>query len=258
MENDAFFIQDKERFFSTEHTRGPWSPDLQHGGPPSALLARAIEQQLEEAFFVARLSVEFLRPVPIVPLSISVKVARAGKKVKRLDALLEADGKEVCRATAVCIRQASLPLPEVLDPPPPLPEESAPFEMSFFTHPVGYHRAMEVRVARGSFGSGELAAWMRMRYPLVAGEDPSPLQRVLCAADSGNGVSLLLDIHRYTFINPDLTVYLHRPLVGEWICLDARTIPQPHGIGLAESRLFDTRGAIGRSLQSLVIEERGA
>ena len=95
-----------------------------------------------------------------------------------------------------------------------------------------------------------------MRQPLVVGEQPSPLQRVLTAADSGNGVSVTLDWTRFLFINVDLSVYLERMPVGEWVCLDAVTRPQPNGIGVADTLLLDERGRIGRALQTLLIGER--
>ena len=95
-----------------------------------------------------------------------------------------------------------------------------------------------------------------MRQPLVAGEEPTPLQRVLVAADVGNGVSAALDYRRYLFINVDLTVHLERMPVGEWVCVDAVTLPQPNGIGTAESVLSDGSGRIGRALQTLLISER--
>jgi hypothetical protein len=97
-----------------------------------------------------------------------------------------------------------------------------------------------------------------MRHPLIAGEPPSPLQRVLIAADSGNGVSATLDWRRYLFINVDLTVQLHTLPVGEWVCLDAITIPQPTGMGLADTALYDERGPIGRATQTLLVGERPA
>jgi hypothetical protein len=98
---------------------------------------------------------------------------------------------------------------------------------------------------------------MRMRQPLVAGERPSPLQRVLTAADSGNGVSATLDWRRYLFINVDLSVHLERMPSGEWLCLDAVTLPQPSGIGVADTLLLDEGGRIGRALQTLLVAERG-
>ena len=121
-------------------------------------------------------------------------------------------------------------------------------EREFFDtgHAVGYHSAMEYRFAEGGFiEPGPAQAWMRMRHPLVAGEVPTPLQRVLTAADSGNGVSSTLDWSRYLFINVDLSVHLVRLPHGEWVGLDAITIPEPTGIGITDTALFDERGPLG-------------
>jgi hypothetical protein len=116
---------------------------------------------------------------------------------------------------------------------------------------------MEYRFLAGSFRDlGPATVWMRMRHPLVAGEQPTPLQRVLTAADSGNGVSATLDLGRYIFINVDLTVHLHRRPVGEWVCLEAITLPEPNGVGLADTGLHDERGPLGRALQTLLVRER--
>ena len=41
-----------------------------------------------------------------------------------------------------------------------------------------------------------------------------------------------------------------------WVCLDAVTIPEPAGIGIADTALRDERGPIGRALQTLVVRER--
>lgn len=254
----AFFIEDGSAFRATELTRGPWSVDHQHAGPPSALLAAVVERSLPPAMQVARLTVEILRPIPIAPLAVTLQVLRAGRKVQWLTAdLLAGDGAALARAHALCIRTAALELPVSGDPvadPVASPADSAPFEFGFFTGDVGYHTGMELRRARGEFGKGRVAMWLRMRQPLIEGEAISPLQRVVIAADSGNGVSMALDPRRHSFVNPDLTVYLHRPPAGEWVCLDARTILQEHGIGLADTRLLDERGPIGRSVQSLVVD----
>src|SRR5918997_827416 len=121
---------------------------------------------------------------------------------------------------------------------------------------VGYHTAMEVRFVAGSFLElGPATAWMRMRHPLVPGEPPSPLCRVLVAADSGNGVSGSLDFRRWRFINPDLTVYLLRLPAGEWVALEAATTAAA-GIGLADTTLHDEQGPIGRGTQALFVDRR--
>ena len=92
--------------------------------------------------------------------------------------------------------------------------------------------------------------------PLVAGEPTSPLGRVMIAADSGNGIAVVLDPRRYSFVNADLTVHVHRLPDDEWVCLEAVTTPEASGIGLSTSRLYDRRGPIGWSLQSLLVEAR--
>jgi hypothetical protein len=119
-----------------------------------------------------------------------------------------------------------------------------------------HNRGVEHRFVAGSFERpGPATDWIRLRVPLVAGEETAPLCRVAAAADFGNGVSWVL--HRldgYAFINPDLTIALHRHPDGEWVCLDAATYVGPHGVGLAESQLFDERGLVGRAVQSLLIE----
>ncbi len=257
----AFFIANGAQFDATELTRGPWHPDFQHAGPPSALMARALEQLAGDAFSFARVTVEILKPIPIARLAVSTSVLRAGRKVQWLNAELKsAAGAVLAHASAVAIRKADVPVPAPTAPArelPPGPGNSKPFVMPFFSTPVGYHTGMELRIAQGEWGSGAIAMWMRMRQPLVQGETPTPLQRVMTAADSGNGVSLTLDVRKYSFVNPDLTAYLHREPVGEWVCLDARTIPQGNGRGITDTRLLDERGEIGRSNQSLIIEARG-
>ena len=95
-----------------------------------------------------------------------------------------------------------------------------------------------------------------MRHPLLEGEEPSVYQRVAVAADSGNGISAILDMKHYSFVNSDLTVNLLRRPRGEWVCIDARTLLGPNGCGLAESTLYDRHGLIGRATQSLLVALR--
>lgn len=252
---------DDQSFRAREHTRGPWHPDYQHGGPPAGLLGRAIERLLPADFLVARMTLVFTRPVPIATLRVTAAVTRDGRTVKEATAsLTTAEALLVARADALAIRTAKVDLPAALPPaatpPPGRPETSAQFRFPFFASSVGYHTAMDIRFVSGSFGHGPVQAWMRMLGALVAGEDPSPLQRVLCAADSGNGVSVVLPVDRYTFVNPDLTVALIRPLNGSWVCLDAGTTPAGTGIGLADARLWDEVGLLGRAVQTLVVAPR--
>ena len=257
---DHVFSFDGERYAPTALAGGPWSPDAMHGGAPAALLARALERHDPgPAGFVVRLSVDLLRPVPVAPLEVVTRTARPGGKVQWLDAALLADGVEVARASALRLRTAEdLELPPLPGPGPqiPGPADSTGFEIGVTSSfGFGFWRAMEVRQAAGSWvETGPATVWFRLQVPIVAGEDPSPLQRVAAAADFGNGVSTALPRGEYLFINPDLTVHLHRHPVGEWVALDATTSAESVGVGLAMSTLHDERGPIGRAVQSLLVD----
>jgi hypothetical protein len=257
---EAFYERDGGRFVATELTRGPWDPGAQHAGPPAALLGHAIEALPDaEEFQVGRITVEILRSVPIAPVSVSARVVRPGRRVQLVEAELSVGGEVQMSARAWRIRTAAVEIPAAAretDPPPP-PEQASEAEFFPTGQEHGYHTAMEVRFVSGGFLEvGPATVWLRMRVPLLAGEQPTPLQRTLVVADVGNGVSAVLDFRRYLFINVDLTVQLERMPVGEWICADATTLPQPNGVGTAESLLSDREGRIGRGLQTLLIASR--
>ncbi|MGN6587607.1 MAG: thioesterase family protein [Solirubrobacterales bacterium] len=259
---EAFYERDGDLFGATELTRGPWDPGAQHAGPPAALLGHALEGLPEdEEFQVGRVTFEILRSVPIAPVRVEAWVARPGRRVQMLEAeLSDAEGEVLMRARAWRIRITPVDVPEealVVSEFPPPPEQAA--EANFFPtgQEHGYHSAMEVRFVSGDFVEpGPATVWLRMCQPLIAGEEPTPLQRTLVVADVGNGVSASLDFRRFLFINVDLTTQLERMPEGEWIGVDAVTLPQSHGVGTAESVLFDRRGRIGRALQTLLISER--
>lgn len=251
---EPFYIPDGDRLVATESTRGPWSNMHQHAGPPSALLVRAVEAAAPD-MALARITVEMQRPVPIGVMTVRVDVEKPGRKAMVLRAALEADGVLCLLARVVMMRVADVGTPTVPHGAAPAPVGTArPFEFDFFQHPVGYHTAMEARVARGTWGRGDMALWMRQRVPLVAGELPSPAQRVLVIADAGSGVSAALDPKRFGFLNADLTVHLVRPPAGEWVLMDSQTFVGPDGRALADTALYDGGGRIGRSAQSLVVD----
>jgi hypothetical protein len=259
----AFVALGDGRFRSTKLTRGPWHPDHQHAGPPIALVARAIEREAAalEMTHLARLTASLLRPIPIAELQVEVETQYAGRNAAHFAARLVSEGKELARFTALAQREAALALPAKI-PGHPLPqaprsvEDSTAERFPFASEEPGYADLMEGRVAEGRFFRGPCAVWFRMRHPLVEGEAPSPMQRVAVAADSGNGISAALDFRRYVFVNSDLTINLLRQARGEWICIDARTLLGPAGGGVAEARIFDTEGLIGRSTQSLAVRGR--
>lgn len=257
----ALFVREDGGYRATPLSGSPWSPDALHGGPPAALLAREIERFEDgERFNVVRITVELLRPVPFERLEMSAHLRRPGRNVQLIEATLRSPEHDVARASGLRIRRSEIALPEGIDdesPRHPGPEEGEPQKRGSGPFHPGFHsEGVEHRFIRGSFAEpGPAVDWIRIKYPLLEGEPLSPLCRACAAADFGNGISGLVP-RTHTYINPDLTVYLHRHPEGEWVCLDSVTRIEPNGIGLAESRLSDERGPIGCSMQSLIVSER--
>jgi hypothetical protein len=245
-----------ELFVPGPLTVGPWSADAQHGGPVSALLARAVESLPEPApMQVVRLTVELMRPAPLSPLSVEASVARPGRRVQLLEAAVFASGSEVARARALRIRikeLAGMPV-EYSEPPPVGP----PGERPATARRTAFTEALDFRFVAGSWEErGPVTIWTRLVVPVVDDEKPTALQRTVAAADFGNGVSRVLDFETHTFINPDLTVALARVPVGDWIGFEAVSRVSAEGYGHAESKIFDKLGPVGRAVQSLIVEER--
>ena len=264
---------DDRRYRATELARGPWDPDALHGGPPAALVAGALEDAVGAfardeltgddgdtvGFFPARFTAELLRPVPLGELTVATTLRRPGRKICIADATLTgADGKVCLAATLATIRRQPFDQPrsdEVVTPPPA--SGGWGVRIAETEHVMFAREGVEHRVVAGRFEDpGPATDWIRVAVPMVDGRDPTPLERVIAAADFGNGVSKWFEMSEALFLNPDLTVNLHRLPVGEWVCIDAVTRIGTEGIGLAESLLFDDEGPIGRATQSLLVEGR--
>jgi len=253
---EAFYAVEGDLATPTELTRGPWDPNAQHAGPPSALLARALEHcDPREGARIGRVTVEILAPVPIAPLTVSARVARPGRSVELLEASLEGPDGEVMRARGWRVAAGEITADWEREEPPPGRESGEALEFFPTGQKVGCHTGTEIVFARGRFlEPGPATVWMRPRVPLVEGEQPTPLQRTMLAADGGNGVSAPLDWSRFIFINTDLSVHLLRPPEGEWVCLDSVT--HVDGLGFTDTALWDERGRIGRAAQTLYVRER--
>ena len=251
---ESFYRQEGNRLVPTALTRGPWDADAQHAGPPSALIARALEScEPREGTQIGRVTVEILRPVPLDPLEVTAGVVRPGRSVELLEASMHGPDGELMRARAWRVQTGQHGEPNAAPPAPPAAGKSRDF---FPTgEEVGYHTAMEYCFVRGAFlEPGPATVWMRMRAPLVSGEQPTALQRVMVAADSGNGVSAALDWREHLFINTDLTVHLLRLPETQWVCLEAQTLIG--SLGMADTALWDERGRIGRAVQTLLVRGR--
>lgn len=291
---DSIFIPEGDSFVPTEQARGPWDARALHGGAPAALITAAFERMQPGAELpFARLSFEFLRPVPMAPLKLSTRISRAGRRVQALEAELSVDGVRVCRASALRLVPVpeELPVAALAQAQAASPNSIAPaqdgwpvrFELDGGERKSFAGSAMEMRFLRGQPLTGGLSeqstadgealsevlgvsgnhapsgfatVWMRLRHPLTPGETLTALARVVATSDFGNGVAAAVPFDEYLFINADLTISLDRRPVGEWIALDARTLLHPGGIGWAESVIHDEQGPVGRAKQTLVVQKR--
>jgi hypothetical protein len=256
----SVFTEHDGQIVATDFARGPWDPKAQHGGAAAAILTRAFEQlTADDQLVFARLTFELLRPVPLGPLDVRAEIVRPGKRVQLLDgSIWTPEGVEVVRARALRILAADPHAARTSPPTPPRgPEHGLASNQEPRYRPMFAPDSIEIRFVEGQFGArGRSTAWFRLRVPVVLGEQPSPLQRLAAAADFPNGISAPLSWDEWIFINPDLTIHLHRPPVGEWFALEASTTIAPGGIGTAESVLYDERGQVGRAVQALLIAER--
>lgn len=262
--SDALFVDlGDDHYQATEFSIGPWSRDALHGGAPSALVAGRLQRAVAAAdmgdFVPARLSVELLRPVPLSPLRVTTTIRRPGRKVAVADATLTTeDGTIVVSSTLSCIRREQLDHDKPPSEAPPAPPASGVPLTDERTGPLAFHSyATEHRFVTGRFDErGPATDWIRLMVPVLDGRTPTPLERVAAASDFGNGISGLFSFQEMLYLNPDLTVFLLREPVGEWVGLDAVTRLGPVGVGWAESLLFDADGPIGRAVQTLLLEHR--
>lgn len=281
MPESIFTLDPHGHYLPTENARGPWDPGALHGGAPAALITSVLEGLPDAQLHFARLSFSFLRPIPMAPLTLDTRVTRPGRRVQELQAELCCDQVPVCRAHALAILPAPSALPDLATPVDghtdqrrlPGPQHGRPVDFSLERSAQASFAAsaIEMRFLSGrplvggadDSGRGEPHAptgdaqvWMRLRRPLVPGQQPSPLARLVAAADFGNGVAAALPFERYVFINADLQIWLQRRPEGQWIALDSRTLIEPGGIAWARSVLHDERGPVGVATQALVVQPR--
>ncbi|RJF67402.1 thioesterase family protein [Rhodopseudomonas palustris] len=256
---DAIFRIDGNAIETSGYAAGPWDPTMQHGSPPSALVAHLAEQMpTPSPMHVVRVTVDLLRPVPVGPLTYETEVLREGRKIQLCGVRLKSNGVVVVNGTVLKVRNASPRLPDHVEHPAldvPLPDACPPLDVGYTRNPfVGCMSLRKVKNGFGSIGPG--ATWYRADRPLIEGQPTSQLMRAVIASDFSNATSSVLDFRQWTFLNADLNVFLARQPVGDWILLNSEMWLGPDGAGTAASRLADQHGYFGRAIQNLVIEQR--
>lgn len=240
---------------SAEACGGPWSPELQHGGPPSALLVLAAERLAARAagrsdLLAVRLAAEFLAPVPVAGLVLAARVSRLSRSAVLVSAELGTAQRTSLQARIWLLApgepaRPAEPAPAQLTDPARLPS------FGFETFP--YARHLDWRLVTGSaFEPGPATVWVRPRVPLILGEPLSGLQRAALLADSASGISAELDWAEWSFANVDLDLHLLRPLLGDWLLLQAAT-RLGAGVAMTSCDLADLAGPVGAGLQTLLV-----
>lgn len=257
---EALFHIDGNRATCGPAAAGPWNEHMQHGGAPASLAAWAVERLPTLApMQVTRLTLDLMRPVPIGTLDIDARILRDGKKIQLCAVSLSAGGAEVVRATALKLRTADQPLPAGAAMPPldwPQPASGRRLAPGLrITSP--FVADLDIRVIKGEIGQpGPATAWFRVQRSLVAGHANSGLMQAAVVSDFSNGVAAAVDVRDWTFINGDVTLYLMRQPIGEWVLLDAQMWPSSEGRAVAFGRLADSQGYFGRATQSVLLERR--
>lgn len=261
---EAYYVPlGQDVFESTAATTSPWDLDAQHGGPPAALLARAVDRTTDDpAFTIARLTVDMLGPIPQGVVRTEAEVVRPGRRVEMVAARLFANDRLACTATAWRVREDAGSTRHLVDPPavlPPIPDDEATSFFEGVPPEWGYGPSVEWRFVEGGFeepASGRARLWTRPRLPLVAGEETAPLHRLMVVADSTNGVSARLPIQEWWSIPNTLTVTVERVPADEWMFMDAATDLSPHGRGVAHSVMSDRQGVLAHVAQPLLVSRR--
>lgn len=252
----AFYQQlDEGRFESSALTAGPWSPDAQHAGPPSALMVRAMERfERAPGVRLSRVSVDVLGPIPVAALDIEVRTVRPGRSVELLEATASVDGRPslVARGWRMRCTPGDFPVHGTHDGPVvPGPARTRDPMMSF-AHGGGYLSVVDFSFDSGSGDSlGPAAAWGRSTIDLIEGETMTGWQHTVLVADSASGISLATDPRTHPAINCDLVVSLHREPEPGWVHLSSETAGGPDAGILTDTLLSDDHGRIGRSVQNL-------
>ncbi len=256
---DSFFTTEDHWFHPTSHTRGPWHEAHCHAGPPTALIARSIEQLNPDQKLV-RLTVNLIRPIPFEGFSITAEITRQGRIVTTSTANLIDKHNKVC-ATAVALQMTPQPQQSLPTQHIDYGQHAAattgefPIQKTLHDKPSFKGDGVTVKYPAGhSHEPGPTIAWMKT-VPLLADETPSAFQRICPLADCGNAFGRNAEPWDVNFMNPDLTILLHRDPVGEWLGTNATSFWEDNGIGMSDAQLFDESGSVGRALQTLLLRK---
>ncbi len=262
---------DAQLFASTDHTRSNWTPEIQHGSPPLALLTKSIEEILSDGMRIGRLTLDILGAIPVTEVRVQAKVDRPGNRIALLSAEMSAERRDgppraVARVSAWALATSDTADAATNRYPPLIEGPTAPLELHW-KDAGGYIDSVQWRPQynKSSAGGQERSDpgidrakvyWMRAGANLVDDEPTTALQRLAMVVDSANGIGAAIDPQKFIYMNTDTAVHLHRQPAGDDFAVRARGSIGPDGIGVTTAELFDRDGFIGTSAQTLLVQRR--
>jgi hypothetical protein len=266
-EGAAMYLPDRDGYTATIVCQGGWDPAAQHGGPVEGLLARGVERVPSLVpMQPSRFTFDLVRPVPMGRrLHVDTSIVREGKKIQVVQAVLRDGELELARALALRLRlldvadavaaPADPPAPAGLDLPLPPPEEAVDRFGDQAGMP-GFLRSMTLRRIEGD-PAGRGIYWVRLRVPLVAGEETSPISRLAVVGDYTSLIGVMSDLGAVSAINPDVSLQIARAPEGEWVAVaGTTTLDRRTGIGHSVAALHDRGGVVAHSTASQLVEPR--
>ena len=257
MKNQPFFTRDGDRFMPTAVANGPWDPNSLHGRVIVGLLAFAIEERHSGADFVpARLTVDMFRlPNITTPIEVTTRLVRDGLRIRLVEAQFVSGGVAMARASCQLLRKTQNPPGNIWSPPNwdvPRPADIPPP-----TDPrLGMHGKWTTRLIVGAMGTvGPRRLWMSEVRDLVEGVPLTPFVRVAVGADFASPFANAGDAG-LGFINSDVTLYLHRLPVTQWVGFEVVNHHSADGVAIGECWLYDEEGPIGTSTVAALAQRK--
>ncbi len=110
-------------------------------------------------------------------------------------------------------------------------------------------------ISGGMGTAGPRRTWMSEVRELVEGTALTPFIRVALCADFASPFANAGD-KGLSYINSDVTLYLHRAPVKEWIGLEVAHHQATAGVAIGECYLYDVEGPIGSATVAALAQRR--
>src|SRR3984893_4422884 len=256
MTNQPFFTRDADAFIPTAAASGPWDPKSLHGRVIVGLLAFAIEQRHGSDDFVpARFTVDMFRLPGFAPIEVKSRLVRDGLRIKVVEAEFFSGGVSMARASCQLLPKTEKPEGRVWSPLNW--DVPAPADIPAPTDPrLGMNGKWTTRPIVGAMGTvGPRRLWMSEVRDLVDGVALTPFVRVAVAAGFGSPYANAGDTG-LGYINSDVTLYLYRLPVTEWIGFEVVNHHATDGVAIGECFLYDQQGAIGTSTVAALAQRK--